>query len=277
MLVFSCFALAHSGISGSRKPKEPPMEIKYSLIGFLIYFAMFLYLSAFIFSASGAKKIGLKIFLAGFLFALSAFIDRWLLVNHIPFQNMFEIFLSMGVFIYPISIFCKHKLPLSGQSIDMLFGAVLLFPAGFIFSEGKQMLPPALQSPFFIPHIAIYLIAYIILSKAALLTFRPAPNRDDTIYRLVSLGFPLLTLGLILGSFWAKIAWGDYWSWDPKELWSLTTWLIYVLYFHFRANFGKKFPQINNSLVVVGFAAIVITLLWVNLSKIFLGLHSYAQ
>jgi ABC-type transport system involved in cytochrome c biogenesis permease subunit len=93
---------------------------------------------------------------------------------------------------------------------------------------------------------------------------------------MICAGFPLLTLGLILGSVWGKLAWGDYWGWDPKELWSLASWLVYVGYFHFRCMFGKTRPSINSIWAIVGMAVIVITLLWVNLSKLFTGLHTYA-
>ena len=90
------------------------------------------------------------------------------------------------------------------------------------------------------------------------------------------MGFLLLSLGLILGSWWGKIAWGDYWNWDPKGLWSLVSWLVFLGYFHFRYMFGKKHARINSALVVGGFVAIIITLLWANLSRLFAGLHSYA-
>jgi len=93
---------------------------------------------------------------------------------------------------------------------------------------------------------------------------------------MVYAGFPLLTLGLILGSYWGKLAWGDYWGWDPKELWSLASWMVFLAYFHFRYMFGKKHPNINSLLAILGMVAIIITLLWVNLSRIFSGLHSYA-
>src|SRR4030043_470696 len=86
----------------------------------------------------------------------------------------------------------------------------------------------------------------------------------------------LLTLGLVLGSVWGKLAWGDYWGWDPKELWSLASWLVYVGYFHFRYMFGKTRPRINSIWAIAGMAVIVITLLWVNLSHLFIGLHTYA-
>ena len=90
------------------------------------------------------------------------------------------------------------------------------------------------------------------------------------------MGFPFLTLGLVLGSIWGKLAWGDYWGWDPKELWSLASWLVYIGYFHWRYMFGRKRPAANSIWAIAGMLAIIITLLWVNLSKIFSGLHSYA-
>jgi ABC-type transport system involved in cytochrome c biogenesis permease subunit len=93
-----------------------------------------------------------------------------------------------------------------------------------------------------------------------------------------ALGFPLLTLGLLLGAVWGKIAWGDYWNWDPKELWSLISWLVFLGYFHFRYMYGKRFPRINASLVLAGLVAIILTLLWVNLANLFKGgMHSYAS
>jgi ABC-type transport system involved in cytochrome c biogenesis permease subunit len=99
---------------------------------------------------------------------------------------------------------------------------------------------------------------------------------EQAAYRMVCLGFPLLTLGLLLGSWWGKLAWGDYWGWDPKEMWSLASWLVYLGYFHFRYMFGKKHPRINSMWVVLGIVVILVTLLWVNLSKLFTGLHTYA-
>jgi len=100
---------------------------------------------------------------------------------------------------------------------------------------------------------------------------------EEGTHKMICLGFPLLTLGLVLGSWWGKLTWGDYWGWDPKELWSLASWLVYVGYFHFRYIFGKRHARINSGLAILGIVAIVITLLWVNLSKIFTGLHSYAS
>ena len=170
----------------------------------------------------------------------------------------------------------------------MLIGAILLFPVGLVFGAEPQKLPPALQSWLFTPHVAVYLMSYVVMAKAAVQAFcqlkAKAGNAkenlvgyEDGTYRMICLGFPLLTLGLISGSWWGKLAWGDYWGWDPKELWSLASWLVYVGYFHFRYMFGKKHARINSSLAILGIVVIAITLLWVNLSRIFTGLHNYAS
>ena len=264
------------------------MTIKYTFQGLLIYVVIASYLFAFLATVLVRKKTGQGLYLAGFVVAAVAFGYRWYDVRHIPFQNMFEVFLSMGMMIYPLSIFCRRSLRVGGERVDMLIGVVLLFPAGFVFGAEPQKLPPALQSWLFTPHVAVYLMSYVIMAKAAIQAFcqlkAKADNTkgnlvdcEDGTYRMICFGFPLLTLGLILGSWWGKLAWGDYWGWDPKELWSLASWLVYVGYFHFRYMFGKKHARINSSLAILGIVAIVITLLWVNLSKIFPGLHNYAS
>lgn len=262
------------------------MGIKYTIQGLLIYAAIAAYLCAFVTSLLRRPKTGHILYLLGFVIAVFAFGYRWYHVRHVPLQNLFEVFLCLGM-IYPVSLFFRHFLCVGGYSADMLIGAIVLFPAGFVFNAEPQRLPPALQSWLFTPHIAVYILSYIIMAKAtfqAILQLAdkgPSANEnllppEPATYRIICTGFPLLTLGLVLGSYWGKLAWGDYWGWDPKELWSLASWLVYVGYFHFRYMFGKKYPQINSLWAIAGMAAIIITLLWVNLSRLFPGLHSYA-
>lgn len=248
---------------------------------------MAVYLQAFIVSLLGRKKAGHILYLIGFGVAVAAYMYRWQHVGHVPLQNLFEVFLFLGM-IYPVSLFCRRVLHVGGYAADMIIGIIVLFPAGFVFHARPQYLPPALQSPLFTPHVAVYMLSYILMAKAAvqavsqLLGRMPSPGEDilppeKATYRMVCAGFPLLTLGLILGSYWGKQAWGDYWAWDPKELWSLASWLVFLAYFHFRYMFGKKHPNVNSILAILGMIAIVITLLWVNLSRLFPGMHSYAS
>jgi cytochrome c-type biogenesis protein CcsB len=95
---------------------------------------------------------------------------------------------------------------------------------------------------------------------------------DDVTYRMIAIGWPLLTGGIITGAVWANSAWGTYWSWDPKETWSLITWFIYAIYLHARYVRGWKGTQMA-VISAVGFLAVIFTYLGVNL--VLSGLHSY--
>ena len=262
------------------------MEIKYTTQGLLIYIATVTYLCAFVTGLLRRRKISHLLYILGFAIAVVSFGYRWYAVRHVPLQNLFEVFLCLGM-IYPVSLFCRRILRVGGYCADMLVGAIVLFPAGLIFNAQPQRLPPALQSRLFGPHVAVYMLSYIFMAKAAFQAVcqlaGKSSNPDENLlapeqatYRMICAGFALLTLGLVLGSVWGKLAWGDYWGWDPKELWSLASWLVYVGYFHFRYMFGKKYARINSFWAIAGMVVIVITLLWVNLSRLFGGLHSYA-
>ena len=287
------------------------MAIKWTIQGLFIYLTMGAYFLAFILYLVGAicnklskgvagsystgsqagsvlRAVGFGFYTVGFIAALIGCIYRWQDVQHIPLQNLFEVFLCLGMLIYPLSLFSRRFLGVGVESADALIGFAVLFPAGFVFNAEPRQLPPALQSWLFAPHVAAYMFAYVVMAKAAVQAggqlFREGLADEHRItgyergtYNLVRMGFPLLTLGLILGSVWGKIAWGDYWNWDPKELWSLISWLIYVGYLHFRYMIGLRYRVMNSIIAIVGFLAIIITLLWVNLSKIFGGLHSYAS
>jgi len=262
------------------------MAIKYSLQGLLIYLTMAGYLLALVATIAQRKKAGQWLFCGAFCIAVVSYVYRWIHVGHAPLQNLFEVFLSLGVVCYPISMLSRKLLGIGSQWADMLIAALVLFPAGFIFHAEPQRLPPALQSWLFVPHVGVYMFSYVFMTMAAFragvqLFTTPSVKTvtlppEQATYELIAIGFPLLTLGLILGSVWGKLAWGDYWGWDPKELWSLASWLVYVGYFHWRHMFGKRYPKINSAWALAGMAAIVITVLWVNLSKLFPGLHSYA-
>ncbi len=99
-----------------------------------------------------------------------------------------------------------------------------------------------------------------------------AETLDNVSYRLIGLGFPLLTIGIIAGAVWANDAWGSYWSWDPKETWAFITWLFFAAYLHARLTIGWQGKK-PAWLAVTGFAAVWVTYLGVNLLSE--GLHSY--
>ncbi len=261
---------------------------KYTILGGFIYVTMLLYVVAFLLGAAGRRKPAMLIFFGGFLVASASVGLRWFQAGYPPLSNLFEVMLVLAALMFPLSVFCRRFLHAGIETGDMLIGAILLVPVGFVFNAAPRQLPPALQTWLFIPHVFAYVVAYAIMAKAALQaaaqllarnsTSDPSPaSRERATFRLVCMGFPLMTAGLLLGALWGKKAWGNWWNWDPKEMWSLASWLAFVGYFHFRATFGRRRPAVNAVIVLAGFVLILITLLWVNLSSLFSGLHSYAQ
>jgi len=276
------------------------MTIHYSIEGNLIYVAMIMLAAGLVLSLLRKIKWLPAVVFGAFVILLAGWIRRWIVVGHLPMQTMFEIFLTLAMVLFPIGAISR-RLPGIRNPMDyvgdVIIGLIILFPAGFVFSDRMQVLPPVLQSPLFGPHVLTYLLAYVLMAKAAMYAtagliqkksvgWQPPrqPQADEvdgrmyveqSAYLLACLGFPLMCLGLMLGSVWGVFAWGDWWNWDPKELWSLACVLMYAFYFHWRGYFGQKFLRANCLLVILGFVFILITLLWVNFSHFFPGLHNY--
>nr|YP_010320572.1 cytochrome c heme attachment protein [Cleidion brevipetiolatum]UJJ83696.1 cytochrome c heme attachment protein [Cleidion brevipetiolatum] len=112
------------------------------------------------------------------------------------------------------------------------------------------------------------------LSSRNYYRFQLIQQLDDWGYRIISIGFIFLTIGILSGAVWANEAWGSYWNWDPKETWAFITWTIFAIYFHTRTN--KPFEDLNSAIVAsIGFLIIWICYFGVNLLGI--GLHSYGS
>ena len=114
-----------------------------------------------------------------------------------------------------------------------------LFAYFFFDSYNTKTLVPALQSPWFAPHVFVYIFAYCLLGVAVVIAWWK--QVDDLVY----VSFAFLTIGMLFGALWAKEAWGHYWSWDPKETWAAITWIAYLVYIHYR-----QLPQQRNRLAL---------------------------
>lgn len=191
----------------------------------------------------------------------------------LPLAALAGLFLLLGAALQCRGCFARRACPASGEgrpsAAAMLAGAARFAAAAAVvmlplFIAGRVLLVrelvPALQSPLLVPHVGAYIVSYAILIFAAF----------GIGARFVPFGFFLMTLALVLGAIWGKICWGDWWQYDPKEMWSLATWLAFAAYFHFRAN-GTAAKWLLRS----GAVLIILTLTWVNFSKLFKGLHSY--
>ena len=135
-----------------------------------------------------------------------------------------------------------------------------------------KTLMPALQSPWFIPHVVVYIVGYAFLGFSSLIgvwglylyykgkeTERVMLMADNIVY----IGFAFLTFGLLFGALWAKEAWGHYWTWDPKETWAFLTWLAYLLYIHFRIN---KKKAVKTALWTGSLAFVVLLICWFGIN-----------
>lgn len=130
------------------------------------------------------------------------------------------------------------------------------------FSKG---LVPALQSPWFVPHVTLYILAYALLGTAAAtaiyaLCLRHNAGHETSICdSLTSAGTALLTLGMLTGALWAKEAWGHYWTWDPKETWAAITWFSYLSYIHLRHGYPRN---IRIAFGVLIFSFLLLQMCW---------------
>jgi ABC-type transport system involved in cytochrome c biogenesis permease subunit len=162
--------------------------------------------------------------------------------------------------------------------ILMLFIAVIM-PRGLIMVNSQ---PPALKSIWLSSHVLTAVLAYGAFALAAAVSAsylmsgkcRNEFNIESTIYGIVVFGFILLTVTIILGAIWAEQAWGRYWSWDPKEIWSLITWAVYALYFHLRSSKKWQGGQTEAIFALGGFIVVLFTFFGVNF--LMQGMHSYA-
>lgn len=205
---------------------------------------------------------------------------RWKAALRPPLSNMFE---SLVVFAWAIAAFLifmdlKYKI----RAVNALTALMGLLALGYASLLDQEIAPlmPALRSNWLTLHVLTCFIGYAALTVAfvtsAILLGKKEENKklDQISHKIIAFGFLFLTLGIISGSVWANCAWGTYWSWDPKETWSLITWFIYAIYLHSRLRRGwqgKKAAWLS----VIGFLAMLFT--YFGVSYLLSGLHSYAK
>ncbi len=242
-------------------------------------------------AASSLKKWVLRLLVAVWLLHTGAIGLRWvesyqLGIGHAPLSNLYE---SLVFFAWAVALALLLVRWRFGQDIVVLLGLPIVFlimASTFLLDHHIRPLIPALQSNWLVAHVITCFLGYagfavsfvaallLLLSKSFDSLGKRLPRRDvldEIVYRSVLIGFPLLTVGIITGAAWADYAWGTYWSWDPKETWSLITWLVYSAFLHARLARGWTGRRMA-LLSVLGFAAVLFTYFGVNYLP---GLHSY--
>jgi len=233
----------------------------------------------------------------GFIIHCLTFIVRYVEAGHPPVVNLHE---SLSFFAWMVVGFFlllryqyKDKVEVLGAFVAPL--ALLLVIWAAALPKEILPLPPSLKSWWLPIHVtfaflgdAIFALAFcagvIYLIQERLVKSRRIGTLsgrlpslevlDEINYRALTIGFPLLTIGIVTGAVWAEYAWGSYWSWDPKETWSLITWLLYAALLHQRLTVGWRGKKAA-IMAIVGFGAVLFTFLGVNL--LMEGLHTYSE
>jgi cytochrome c-type biogenesis protein CcsB len=236
---------------------------------------------------------------------------RWLKYSYFPLSNLYEslLFLSWSLTTLQLILEFKFKHKFIGAIASPIATLILAFSNFFLPKYMHKISPliPALKSNWLLMHVSVILISYAMLLIGSLLSilflFLSHNNKsnytkndnlttssnhtlilknedklnllstiDNLSYRIIGLGFPFLTIGIISGAVWANEAWGSYWSWDPKETWALITWIVFAIYLHTRIN---KSWQGKKSAMVAGFGFIVVWICYLGVNFLGKGLHSY--
>ncbi|RPJ54640.1 MAG: c-type cytochrome biogenesis protein CcsB, partial [Dehalococcoidia bacterium] len=258
----------------------------------ILYVAVF-FLHTLYFAVKKARVMAVAwyVLYATFAIQTAGIALRWaesyrLGIGHAPLSNYYE---SLIFFSWSISLFLIiMKKRFSYPAITFVATAGSLFFIAYAslspaVARSIQPLMPALQSNWLHVHVITCFLAYaafvVSFVSGGFYFFRskwiiPSGEILEEInYRSIIIGFFMLSSGILTGAVWAHYAWGSYWSWDPKETWSLITWIMYALFLHARLVRGWKGRRMA-TLSIIGFACVIVTYFGVNL---FLsGLHSYA-
>jgi ABC-type transport system involved in cytochrome c biogenesis permease subunit len=244
------------------------------------------YLTALLFSVanvfSSKRRFGVVVTLfltAGVVAQTVYMIWRWAEAGRAPFSNMYEslVLFAWAVVAVYLGLRAKLEIPALGAATALLAALTLAYASTYHDSAIKPLMP-ALRSNWLTFHVLTCFLGYgafgvaFAASVGFLVTGKEA--FDAAAAKTISFGFLFLTVGIIAGAVWANSAWGTYWSWDPKETWSLITWFVYAVFLHcrfMRGWKGKRAAWIS----VLGFASVIFTYFGVN--YLLSGLHSYAN
>jgi cytochrome c-type biogenesis protein CcsB len=241
-------------------------------------------------------KLGKKLLIVSFILHTFVIISRLFEVGYFPITSQHESisFLAWSILFIYIVLDRKSKHNHLGIIISPLL--MILMSIASVLLKDITHIPPILKSQWLLVHgifsflaEGIFTIAFatsvfylfqersLKMKKRITLFQRGSPSLealDEFIFLCIRLGFPLMTAGIITGSIWANTAWNSYWSWDPKETWSLITWIIYAALLHQRINMGWRGKKAA-WMAVVGFISVLFTFFGVNL--VLPSLHSYSS
>jgi cytochrome c-type biogenesis protein CcsB len=244
----------------------------------------------------GYQRIAIVLLVLGFVFHLLATLARGIAANRVPWANMFEFGLTASVLI--VAVFLGSLLWKDLAYLGAFVSGFVLLALGIVtvnFYVDVVPLPPALQSGWLVIHVFVASLATAFfalgaglsifqlirarfeareMARAKLMKTIPSSSVLESLaYRLNVIGFVLWSFTLIAGAIWAERAWGRYWGWDTKEVWTFIIWVLFAGYIHARATRGWRGSR-SAILGIVGFGAVLFNYTVVNIA--FTGLHSYS-
>ena len=258
----------------------------------ILYFAAMIFYFLFVAAQkNGLHRMAVMLQTAGLVLHTAALICRGIGAGRLPMTNQYEFATSFawGLCLVSLVFILRFSFPVLGAFAS----PVMFLVIGYAAMQSKEVheLMPALRSNWLGFHVSTAIIAYgafgvsFVLSIIFLLRDRitgsgfldqhiPGKEKLDIIsYRSIALGLLFLTFTIVTGAIWAEQAWGSYWSWDPKETWSLITWIIYSIYLHLRIRRGTE-GRAAAIFAVIGFICVLFTYIGVN--TFLPGIHSYA-
>ena len=217
-------------------------DFKTAATAAILFWAAGSLLSLLALKAPALKLPGRLLAIAGSV-VMSGFIaSYWVLLDRPPLRTLGETRLWYAALIPLVGFLVEYRWNISWLKYYCMALAGFFLAINMLHPEVfDKTLMPALQSPWFIPHVVVYLVGYVLLAASSVtalhnvsLQVRHKANEsgESVSHYLALLGFVLLSFGLIFGALWAKEAWGNYWTWDPKETWAFLSWLAYLGYLH---------------------------------------------
>jgi len=252
------------------------------------------YLVFFFSDRAGLRQTARRIFMGGASLHSVTILMRLVEVGHTPITSQHE---TVSFFAWSIAVaYLSFRWRYTVKNLGTFVSTLTLIVMGIAALAPRDLapLPPALQSWWLPVHASVAVAADGFLALAFVgslmyllqerelkrkrfgLFYSRLPSLDslDTLnHHCLTIGFTLMSLGIITGSIWAKQAWGAYWHWDPKETWSLITWFIYAALLHQRLTIGWRGRRAA-LMTIVGFAAVLFTL-W-GVTSLLGGVHAYA-
>lgn len=186
-------------------------------------------------------------------------VGLWITLGRPPMRTMGETRVWYSLFLFASGAFTYQRWGYSWVPAFATMLATVFMVINCLKPEiHDATLMPALQSVWFIPHVAVYMFSYALLGCATLLSVYSLFGRqsvDSAVESLLYGGVAFLTVGMLTGALWAKQAWGDYWSWDAKESWAAATWMLYLLSMHL-PRLGYSSKRVRAVVMVIAFISL---------------------